>query len=257
MLDLLVSWLGVAEPAGALLLLGATLVAGLVRGFVGFGAGMIFVPLAASVVGPAAAVGLIWTVDTPITLHYAANVSRDLRWREIGPLLAGALAGLPIGMHLLVGLDPTVLRWATALFILASVAVLAGGWRYRAAPGPVLTFSVGLASGISTGLIGIGGPFIAVFWLGGIGDSLTVKRNLNAFFGLTTLTIGPAFALKGIIDLDLVLHSLPLVVAYTLAVVAGTAAYHRAGERSYRPLALAFAAAAAISSMPLLDPWLR
>lgn len=257
MLDGLISWLGLSSAAGLSVLLGTTVVAGLIRGFVGFGAGMIFVPLAATVLGPAAAVGLIWTIDTPITMRYAATAARGANWREIGPLLAGALSGLPLGLHLLVGLDPTFLRWATAGFILVTVTILASGWRYRAAPSTALTFGVGFFSGVSTGLVGIGGPFIALFWLGGQGSNLTIKQNLNAYFGATTLTVGPAFWWQGIIGPDLILASLPLVALYTAAVLVGTSTYNRAGTRSYRPIALAMAATAAIVSLPALDPWLR
>lgn len=257
MLSALAQWIGAADPHDLAVLVGITLAAGLVRGFAGFGAGMIFVPVAATVVGPVAAVGLIWTIDSPITMRYGIAAARDCRWREIGPLLAGCLSGLPVGLVLLTDLDPTFLRWATAGFILLSVAVLASGWRYRAKPGLALTFAVGLASGLTTGLIGIGGPFIAVFWLGGLGDNTTVKRNLNAYFALTTVTIGPAFFWKGIIDWNLIAASLPLIAVYTGAVLLGTLTYNRAGTRTYRPIALLIAAAAALSSLPVLDPWLR
>lgn len=257
MSDILISWLRVADGHDAALLLAIAVLAGLVRGFAGFGAGMVFVPVAATVVGPAAAVGLIWTIDVPITLHYAAGSTRGCNWRDIGPLLLGCLLGLPVGMMLLTGLDPTALRWATSVFILLSVAAMASGWRYHGRPGMGMTGSVGLLSGLTTGLIGIGGPFIAMFWLGGPDDAGTVKRNLNAYFGLTTVTIGPAFFVKGIITGGLILSALPLIVAYTAGVLAGTSGFQRGGQGIYRPIALFVAAAAAISSLPVLDPWLR
>lgn len=71
------------------------------------------------------------------------------------------------------------------------------------------------------------------------------------------MTVGPAFWWQGIISLDLILLSLPLVVLYTGAVLIGTSTYNRAGTRSYRPIALAMAATAALVSLPALDPWLR
>jgi uncharacterized membrane protein YfcA len=257
MLASLAAWLGTPDVHGAVVLAAVAATAGLVRGFVGFGAGMVFVPVAAAVVGPAAAVGLIWTIDAPITFRYAAGALIGCRWGEIGPLLAGALAGLPVGLTLLTGLDPVMVRWATAVFILGSVAVLASGWRYRRRPGIAMTFAVGFFSGITTGLVGIGGPFIALFWLGGRTGTDTIRQNLNAYFGLTTVTIGPAFMLQGIIDADLVRRSLPLIVLYSGATLTGVLAYRLAGQRSYRPLALVMAALAALSSLPALDPYLR
>ncbi len=61
----------------------AALVGGLVRGFTGFGFAMVFVPVAAAAVGPAAAVGLIWVVDAPFSLWFGAPPPRGrsgARW---------------------------------------------------------------------------------------------------------------------------------------------------------------------------------
>ena len=257
MIASLATLLGTTGPKALALILGATLIAGLVRGFVGFGAGMIFVPIVGSIVGPMPAVGLIWTVDAPVTMTFAAGAMRGSHWRDIGPLLAGALTGLPLGMWLLTGLDPVAVRWVTAIFILASVAALASGWRYKAKPGLLLTFLVGFCSGITTGLVGIGGPFIALFWLGGFNDAVQLKRNLNAYFGATTLTMGPAFVLKGIITADVLILAVPLLALYMLGVAAGLGGFKHSSDAVYRRAALVMSALAAIMSLPALDAWLR
>ena len=58
---------------GIAVLLAATLLGGLVRGFTGFGFAMVFMPLASVILGPVAALGLIWFIDLPFALPIAAR----------------------------------------------------------------------------------------------------------------------------------------------------------------------------------------
>ena len=64
---------------GIAILVGATLLGGLVRGFTGFGFAMVFMPLASIVIGPVAAVGLIWVIDLPFALPLAARSATSSR----------------------------------------------------------------------------------------------------------------------------------------------------------------------------------
>ena len=145
-------FLGIADASRlATLVLAATL-GGLVRGFTGFGFAMVFVPLATVVVGPVAAVGLVWAIDAPFALPLATRVWREAQWSEVAPLLTGATALLPVGVWLLTRLDPLVMRWIIALLILSAVAILASGWRYHGQPGTGLSLGVGALRALPVGL---------------------------------------------------------------------------------------------------------
>lgn len=99
---LLSSFFPALSPADIALLFGATLLGGLVRGFTGFGFAMIFMPLASLVIGPVAALGLIWVIDAPFALPLAARSARQAEWGEVIPLLIAATIALPAGLALLV-----------------------------------------------------------------------------------------------------------------------------------------------------------
>jgi len=111
----------------------AALLAGLVRGFSGFGAAMVFIPLARVVVRPEVAVPLLLIADNLATLHITLPSFRRCCWPEILPLTAGAVLTLPLGVALLVSVDPQAMRWATSLTILAAVALHASGGRMERA----------------------------------------------------------------------------------------------------------------------------
>src|SRR3954469_18964990 len=121
--------------------------AGLVRGFSGFGGAMIYMPLIAAIYDPRIAAVTILLVDTVSATPFAIPEVRRCTWREVGPLSVAMAAGLPIGVWLLIVLDPIMLRWFIAVMVLSLVPLLASGWRYHGAPRLPMTIGVGLFSG--------------------------------------------------------------------------------------------------------------
>jgi uncharacterized membrane protein YfcA len=239
-------------------LTGAALLGGLVRGFTGFGFAMVFVPLAMIVVGPAAAVGMVWTVDLPYALPLAVRAARRAAWREVAPLLVGATAFLPLGAWLLTRLDPLVTRWLIAIAVLLALAALVSGWRYAGRPSVALSLGVGGISGVASGLAALSGMPLAVFWLGSQdSDAAQVRANLMAFFGVSSVVSGVVFAAAGVLTVELVTRALLLVLPYGAGVWLGSWAFGRASEAMFRLIAYLIIATAAVLAVPALDPWLR
>ncbi len=135
MTELLATLFPALPSSGLAILTLATLLGGLVRGFTGFGFAMVFMPLASIVIGPVAALALIWVIDAPFALPLAARSARRADWREVVPLLVAATLTLPIGLWLLLWLDRQTMRWLLAGLVLGAVALMASGWRYQGRPG--------------------------------------------------------------------------------------------------------------------------
>ena len=142
------------------------LVAGLARGFSGFGGALIFVPLASALVGPLIAVPVLLLADLVSFAPRLAGNLKGCSWPQLRRILAGAVVGFPLGAQVLTGSDPTTIRWVASLLILACLVVLASGWRYRGPELPAISAGVGLVSGVMSGLAQIGGPPVVVYWLG-------------------------------------------------------------------------------------------
>lgn len=242
------------SASGIATLLGATLLGGLVRGFTGFGFAMVFMPLASLVIGPVAALGLIWVIDAPFALPLAARSARRAEWSEVLPLLIAATLTLPAGIALLTWLDPQTMRWLLALLVLAAVALLASGWRYHGKPGVPLSLGVGSLSGLFNGLASIGGMPLAVFWLGAQrNDRHKTRANLQTYFGLSTMISGTVLWLKGIITLASALMALPLFAVYGLGLWVGTHGFRLASEETFRRIAYGVIFLSALVSLPLWD----
>jgi len=232
-------------------LVAAALLAGLVRGFAGFGAAMTFVPIAAIVVGPPAAVVLILVLDFLPAWALVPGVARRCAWREVLPLAVGAGLTIPLGAWLLASTDPAALRWTLPLLSLAAVALLASGWRYAATPGLALSGTVGGTSGFLGGLTSFYGPPIVLFWLGGSSHHAAVRANLIVFFAFTSIVGGGSYAAHGLLTRNLVIEGLMLLPAYGAAIWTGVHLFGRASERTFRLIAYGLIALAAVISLPV------
>lgn len=242
---------------GLAVLLGATLLGGIVRGFTGFGFAMVFMPLASVVLGPVAALGLIWFIDLPFALPIAARASRQAEWSEILPLMLTATLALPVGVWLLTWLDRQTMRWLLAGLVLMAVGLMASGWRYHGAPGRALSLVVGAFSGLFNGMASIGGMPLAVFWLGAQrNDRHKTRANLQTYFGTTTLITGAVLLWNGILTWQGLAMALPLFAIYGAGLWAGTHGFRLASEATFRRGAYAVIFLSALTSLPLWDHWL-
>jgi uncharacterized protein len=256
-IDGLIAWLGYASPTVFWTLVGAATIGGLVRGFTGFGFAMVFVPIAALMVGAQSAAALIWLIDIPFAWPLAAACFSRVQWREVLPLLAGAIVAAPIGVWLLVNTDPATARWAIALLILAAVAALATGWRYRGAPGLPLSLGTGGLAGVASGLAQLGGMPVAIFWLAAQKNNpRQTKDNLNGFFAILPVVTGWLYWRSGILTPALAWMALPLCVPYGIALFMGARLFTVAPEKVFRRVAYGVIACAAVIAMPIIDPLL-
>ncbi len=243
-------WLNLIDERFAWVAVAAAL-AGLVRGFSGFGSAMIFVPVAGAIYEPKIAVVLLFIFDGLATAPMLVPAFRRCIWREVLPLTAGATIAVPIGVRILLIAEPLLLRWLISAMVLAGVVLMAGGWRYRRAPSLGVSAAVGGLSGLAGGIASLYGPPVILFWLGGQGDARTVGANVFAFLGLAAVVSGVTYALNGMFTLPLLQIALLLTPLYALATWIGSRLFAAANERQFRILAFLLCGGVAVASLPL------
>ena len=239
------------------LLLAVTFAASLARGFSGFGAALIFIPLASALLGPQVAVPLLLVTDGIMTAPMIPAAVRSADRRDVLTMSAGALVGVPAGTWLLTSLDPLTLRWAIVALAAVMLAVLASGWRYRNRPTPPLTVLVGLVSGLCSGAAQIGGPPVVAYWLGGTSLAQTVRANIIFYFAITSLIGAVGYVWGGLITLHILALAALIAPIYGFGAWAGSRMFGLASEQTFRRICLTMIAFATLVSMPLLDQWLR
>ena len=231
--------------------------AGITRGFSGFGGAMIYMPLVSAIYDPRIAAVTILLVDLVSATPFAIPEMRRCTWREVGPLSVAMALGLPIGVWLLIVLDPIVLRWGIAIVVLSLVPALASGWRYHGPPRLPLTLGVGLFSGVSAGAVLIAGPPVILYWLGGGSSAKTLRANLMVFFMICDVLLVAIFGYEGLFEARPLALALLLGIPYLVGMGIGSRFFHGASERLYRTIAYAIITLAALVSLPVLDSVLR
>lgn len=243
--------------ATLVLLLLVTFAASLARGFSGFGAALIFVPLASALLGPKIAVPLLLVADGVMTAGMIPGAIRKADRREVMTMSLGALVGVPTGTWLLTTLDPLALRWGIVALAAAMLVLLLSGWRYRGRPQPPLTVLVGLISGFFSGAAQVGGPPVVAYWLGSTIAAPTVRANIVFYFAITTALGAIGYVWGGLITPDILLLALIIAPVYGFGTWAGSHMFGLASDRTFRRICLVMIAVATLVSMPILDGFLR
>jgi uncharacterized membrane protein YfcA len=237
--------------------LGIAILAGVVRGFSGFGSAQIYIPLIAAVYSPRAAAVTLLLIDTAGAAPFAVRAFAYCTWREVLPMNIAAAIAVPIGTLALLVIDPIVLRWFIAFLVLSLVAILASGWRYHGRPSLPVTAAVGLFSGFGSGAVQIAGPPVLIYWLGTANNVITVRANFLVYFLLLGLTSCAVYAWQGLITPELLALALLLAIPFFLATSIGARYFHGSSDLLYRRIAYAIIAASALVSLPVFDRFLH
>lgn len=242
---------------GFLVLVAVTLAASLARGFSGFGAALIFVPLGSAILGPKVAVPLLLLADGIMTAAMIPAAARLADWRAALTMALGAFVGVPMGIWLLKSLDPLALRWGIFALAALMLGLLLSGWRYHGRPRAPLTALVGLLSGFCSGVAQIGGPPVVAYWLGGTVSATHVRANIILFFAMTSLFSASGYLWNGLFTLPILKLAVAIAPVYGSGAWLGSKMFGLASERTFRRICLVMIAVAMVVSMPALDSWLR
>jgi uncharacterized membrane protein YfcA len=237
--------------------LAIAILAGVVRGFSGFGSAQIYIPLIAAVYSPRVAAVTLLIIDTLGTAPFTVRAFGHCTWREVLPMSIAAAIAVPIGTLALLLIDPIVLRWFIAFLVLSLVGILASGWRYHGRPRLPITVGVGLFSGFGAGAVQIAGPPVLIYWLGTTNSVLTVRANFLVYFLLLDLTSCAVYLWQGIFTSELLALSLLLAMPFFVATAIGAKFFHGASDLLYRRIAYAIITAAALVSLPIFDRFLH
>ena len=231
----------------------ATFLAGLVYGFAGFGAALVFLPVAAAVIDPVLAIAAfsLSALSSLVTLVPRAWGECD---RGATLLMIGAAtATLPLGIWLLKVLDPATVRLSVAVFAALTLAALVSGLRFAIRPGPLPSAAVAGAAGIMGGATGLLGPIVILFNLATGDGAGRVRANTLIFLTLSSLIVLPQMAFQGMLETRALWLGLLMFPVYGAGGLLGRALFDPGRERIYRVAAYAIIALAILTGLPMFD----
>jgi uncharacterized membrane protein YfcA len=210
------------QPMHILVMLALTsLAAGLSRGFSGFGAALIFVPVASSLVGPQLASTVLLLVDAVLAAPMILPAWRHASRPSVALMVIGALVGIPLGTAVLAMADPTLLRWFIVVLAATMLALLLSGWRYHGKPHATLTIAVGALAGLFGGIGQIGGPPVIAYWLGGVTRADVARASIILYFAASTVIGILSYQVGGLITREALQLSVLAAPGYGLGLWIG------------------------------------
>ncbi|MCV2880910.1 TSUP family transporter [Actibacterium sp. XHP0104] len=229
------------------------LIAGVVRGFTGFGTGLIFMPVAARFIPLADAIVVLNVTGILSLLVLMPRAWREADRGQVGVLALAALATAPLGVMLLTWLDGGTVRWALSLAALVTLVALMAGWRHARRLGWPGLGAVGGAAGVLGGMTGLSGPPVILFYLSGPGRVAQVRANTVLFLSVLDAGIIANLFARGLVGMHAIGLGLLLSVPYLVSVFIGQALFRPERERAYRHAAYAVIGLAIATGLPLFD----
>lgn len=253
-LDTMLALLG--QPAMITVIV-VVFITGIVRGFSGFGSGMIIGPSTAAFFGPQMALAMISIIDTLPTVPLAWSARKNANWGEILPIVIGYILLAPVGIWVLKTGDPTALRWFISISILTAVAILWSGWKYRGPRTRPVSLAFGSLGGFMGAAAALPGPSVLIYWLASTAKAATVRANMIWYLFLTDIIIIVGYLFSDIYSTEAVLRAILCLPGYFIGITIGSRFFSGASEITYRTIAYIMILLAAITALPVLDTIIR
>jgi uncharacterized protein len=171
----------------AVMLIGLAIGA-IARGYSGFGFSAVLVSSWALVTDPARAVVVALCLEVAASIMQAFSVWREIPWKRVALLMAGAVIGTPVGAYLLAHAPREPLKLAIGVFVLISAALLLFGFKLKGKSYGSRTAAVGVASGVANGAVAMGGLPVALFLTAEGDRPHQIRASVIAYFFLLDIT---------------------------------------------------------------------
>lgn len=227
--------LTIATAAGAF---GIAALAGVLRGFTGFGFALAAVPALTLVAEPIDVVPCVMLLQVVAGLQLLPRTVHAVDWRALVPLLAGALVATPLGTWLLADVPADPMRAVIGVTVLAGVVLLGAGIRFAREPSLPVRLGIGLVSGLLNGGTAMAGPPVIVYFLATQRTAEASRASLLMYFFILSVA-----GTVSVVAADLVTTRTLLVAALMFpALFAGNALgdrwFDRASADVYRRSAM-------------------
>ena len=214
-----------------------TTLAGVIRGYSGFGFAAIILLGSGLVTNPVNFVPVVVIADLFLTTGQARSIRKEIDWRRILWLAPGALLAMPVGIAAVAQMGDDTARLTISLLVLAVTALLWTGWRTSTPLGAPAHVATGVVSGIAQGA-SLGGLPVAAFFAAQPFPAQTFRATIIAFFFLIDLVALPLMTRAGLVSLDTVVATAIFLPFMALGVWYGSQRFRAAAPEDFRRYAL-------------------
>jgi len=209
-------------------------VAGIIRGYSGFGFAMVAVTSISLVLPPVHVVPLVLILEVLASIRLIPQVWKDIDWHSLRWLLIGSLFATPLGVYLLANVPAEPMRISISLIVLVAAILLLYGWAWGRMPGRPMILTTGVACGILNGAAAIGGPPVILFYLSSPAGILVSRASIIAYFlGIDVMSLAMA-SIQGLTTSRILLMTGVCLLPLYLGIAIGSRMFIKTDKESFR-----------------------
>lgn len=238
----MIEWSAGLSFAETLLLMAIVLLAGVVRGYAGFGLSAVAITIGSILFTPITLVPVLFLLEIIASVYMLKSVHRDIDWSLLFGLLLGCAIGMPVGQKLLLLLAVDATRVALYLVVIAAAVIVHFGYTFRFGANWKTGFAIGVAAGLASGLAAIGGLITMIALLGIDYDVVRARATMVAmFFALYVYGTGIG-VVNGITTLASLHIAAAVILPLFLGVAVGQRGFLLTSRERFRRIMLGFLA---------------
>jgi len=203
------------------------------QGLTGFGFAMISVPLLSLFLDVKTAIPLGALCGLVINILLFLKFKNYIVFKEIWPLIAGALVGIPAGAVFLREAAPGVVKIVLAVIVLLFALFLLSGKLKTRGINANWGYFYGITAGILGGAFNTNGPPVLIYsYLEGW-EKKKMKASLVGFFTFTSVVIVLSHAIAGLVTEGILVHFLYLLPVIVVGIILGNYLFSRISAKIY------------------------
>ena len=207
---------------------------GFLRGFIGFGSGLLMIPILSYFYSPVFAMVFNIIIEIPATIYLTFVGIKKSNLREITPMMFTMMLTIPFGTIFLVSVDEQIIRTLMSLLLIFFVILIATGWRIKSTITKYVLVLGGAISGLMQGATGMGGPpYVTVLLSKNDSDDVARANILVITSGLVISAIISLYYF-GLFTKDILLTGALSAPIYVFATYIGTKFFNYSGNKYFR-----------------------
>jgi len=212
------------------------LASGLIQGLTGFGFGMVSMSLAPLVIDIKQANILVTILILLNSLFVTWRMRHAIDFRKVLPIFLGAIIGVPVGVYLLKILQPSIIKTILGVVLISFSSYSLLRKENIKYIGRRWAFPTGIVSGISTGLINIGGPPVIIYTYYQKWDKDSIKATLITFFTMGSIYKVAILLFSKLVTLEVIKMSGILLPIMYLGAFLGFVLFEKANREQMRKI---------------------
>jgi uncharacterized protein len=240
---------GVSLPESFLPLALCAFLAGLVRGFSGFGLSAVLVASGSFFVAQRTLIPSAQALEVVASVWMIPSIWRDVNWKWLTPMAAAYALSIPLGVVALAYAPADVLRIGGCVLLLVASLCLLFNARPKLPDGFPLRFGTGLVAGFMAGASSLGGMVASVMLFAVSIPAKNLRATLIVlFFGsaLYSLSWG---TWHGVVTKATFVQAAWLALPLLIGIAIGSRGFHIVSEAQFRKAVLALLAVLSIAGI--------